>query len=110
MQQGDSYNLPLTVEDAEGNPITAANCYDFKVKVGDLSEKSYRAGTLNAETEGGELTGRWLYPISQAESLRLRDVTVVQAQVKYADGTVIGTPVSVLTVEDSIISTDRWED
>lgn len=110
MQQGDSYNLPLTVEDAEENPITADNCYDFKVKVGDLPEKSYRAGTLLAETEDGELTGRWLYPISQAESLRLSAVAAVQAQVKYADGTVIGTPVSVITVEDSIISTDNWED
>ena len=108
MQQGDQCFLPMKVKDAEGNLITSDDCYDFKVKIGWLSEKSYRAGTLFAQTENGTPTGLWLYPLTQADSLELGPVSGVQAQVKFADGTIVGTSVVSVNVGTSIISTDHW--
>ena len=108
MQQGDQLFIELTVEDADETPFTPDNCQDFKVKVGDLDEKSYLAGTLFAQEEDGAYTGVWLYPVWQSESLRLGPLTPVQGQVKYTDGTIVSTPVMVIDVGRSIIMTDSW--
>ena len=108
MQQGDSYALPFTCADSDNNPITPENCADFKVQVGTLAEKTWKGGTLIPQTENGAYTGVWLYPLSQAETMQLSGGTPVQAQAKYADGTVLGTAVASFDVLSSIIRTDSW--
>ena len=108
MQQGDQVFIEITVEDADETAFTPDNCQDFKVKVGDLPEKSYLAGTLFAQEEDGAYTGVWLYPVWQHESFRLGPTAPVQAQVKYADGTIVSTDVMVIDVARSIITTDEW--
>ena len=108
MQQGDQLYIEITVEDSAETAFTPENCADFKVKIGDLPERSYLAGTLFAQMEDGNYNGVWLYPVTQADSLRLGPVTPVQAQVKFSDGTITSTPVMVLEVGGSIITTDEW--
>jgi len=108
MQQGDQYYLPFQVTDSEGNAITPDTCADFKMKVGTLPEKSYGAGTLIAQTEGGDYTGFWLYELTQEDTLTLEGAVPVQAQVKYADGTILGTPVTKMRVLASIILSTEW--
>ena len=108
MQQGDQYFIPLQVKDEEGNAITPDSCADCKFKIGDLPERSYGAGTLYAQESGGEYTGYWLYPLTQADTLSLDGAVPVQGQVKFADGTVIGTPVVKLHVYASIIRSTDW--
>ena len=108
MQQGDAFAFPLTIAAADGTIITPDNCTDVKVLVKGLTAKSYLAETLTAEEDGGEYTGRWLYPMSQADTLSLSGSVPVQAQVKFADGTILGTGVLYANVAESIITT-AWE-
>lgn len=108
MQQGDQYFLPFQCTDADGNAITPDNCYDFKMKVEGVGEKSYLADTLYPQTEEGEYTGYWLYPLTQSDTLKLKELTPIQAQVKYADGTILGTPVTKIQVGASIIRSTTW--
>lgn len=109
MQQGDQYAIPITVTIADGTLVTPDTCEDIKIKIGNLTEKTYGAGELTPETEDGEYTGRWLYPLTQADTLTLGVKTPIQAQVKFADGTIHGTPVSRFTFNESIILTE-WGD
>lgn len=117
MQQGDQYALPVQITNSAGTVITPNHCYDVKIQVGDLEEKSYRAGEITWQAnpidepaEGEEVveTGYWCYPLSQEETLTLDTATQVQAQVKFVDGTIIGTPVQKLRVGYSIIQTADW--
>lgn len=112
MQQGDQYALPIQIKNSEGTVISPDNCYDVKIQVGDLDEKSWRAGEIYPqmeEEEGVEVfAGYWCYPLSQKETLTLTSATQVQAQVKFGDDTVVGTPVTKMRVGQSIIQTDEW--
>lgn len=117
MQQGDQYALPVQITNSSGTVLTPNNCYDVKIQVGDLEEKSYRAGEIfwkanpiDEPEEGEEVveTGYWCYPLSQEETLTLDTATQVQAQVKFVDNTIIGTPVQKLRVGYSIIQTAEW--
>ena len=133
MQQGDQYALPVKITDAHGVVISPDNCYDVKIQIGDLDEKSWRAGEIypqmvdpepepepepdeEIETrslrDGGEVeqvfSGYWCYPLSQKETMGLESATQVQAQVKFGDGTIIGTPVQKIRVCQSIIQTNDW--
>jgi hypothetical protein len=124
MQQGDQYALPVKITDANGVVISPDNCYDVKIQVGDLEEKSWRAGEIypqmietdeladlrslrDGENEE-EFSGFWCYPLSQTETMGLESATQVQAQVKFEDGTIVGTPVQKLRVGQSIIQTTDW--
>ena len=108
MQQGDAFAFPLTIAAADGTIITPDNCADVKVLIKGLTAKSYVAETLIPETDDGAYTGRWLYPLTQANTLTLSGSVPVQAQVKFADGTILGTQVMFAPVLESIITT-AWE-
>ncbi|MBO7673668.1 MAG: hypothetical protein J6S63_01505 [Atopobiaceae bacterium] len=107
MQQGDQYALPITVELSDGEAITPENCADMRVKMGSL-EKSYADGDIVAEYANGRYTGRWLVPLTQAETLAFPTPLVeVQAQVQFTDGSIVGTPVGHMKVDGSILL-DEW--
>ena len=108
MQQGDAFAFPLTIAAADGTIITPDNSTDVKVLIKGLTTKSFSAETLIPETDGGAYTGRWLYPLSQADTLALEGSVPVQAQVKFADGVILGTQIMFAPVLESIILTE-WE-
>ena len=131
MQQGDQYALPIKITDSSGVVISPDNCYDVKIQIGDLDEKSWRMGEIypqlvepepeeepeeepEVETRGSQrdvelvFSGYWCYPLTQEETMGLERSTQVQAQVKFDDGTIIGTPVQKLAVGQSLIQTSDW--
>ena len=103
MQQGDQYALPLRIVSDDGTLITPDNCTDVKIRVGDFPERTYRMGEIPFYDKC------WRYPLTQEQTLAYcKPVVMVQAQVLFDDGTVIGTPVKGVKIGQSIIRTE-WE-
>ena len=74
MIQGDQYQMPLTIKMGETD-ITPDNCAGVKVSVGGTVKEYPGAITYDAES------GEWLYPLTQAQTLGMHGLAVVQIQV-----------------------------
>lgn len=108
MQQGDEYALPIRIAGDKELIVSPTNCADVKVMIKDIGEKTYSSGELAAgEDEQGNFSGYWLYPLTQQETLALGPVVLIQAQVKFDDGAIVGTPTKAIKIGQSIIRT-QW--
>lgn len=111
MQQGDQVYIPIVVAVEDGTIVTPQNCADCRVTILGLDVKSWDGGggdLIAEQDEQSVYTGRWLYPLSQAESILLGSSSTIQAQVQFVDGTIIGTPVTRLPIMPSLLA-DVWE-
>lgn len=92
--QGDMYLIPITVT-RQGTTVTPENIDDIKIQIG-RNLKKYSDGDLTFSN------GKWYFPLTQQESLKLNHTVPVQVQI--LSGTeVIGSAVQEVEVGDSII-------
>lgn len=76
--QGEQYAVEIIIKNNE-TEITPENCDDVKIKIGNITKK-YSKNEINYENE------RWLFPLTQEESLMLKKGRVnIQAQYMVAE-------------------------
>lgn len=91
IMQGDSYQKPFTLRTLDGTLITPEMVTALVLSIGNLSRQY-----------PGDITyvdGKWLFPLSQAQTFGMKGMLPVQARVLFQDGSVFGgngVPVSVL--------------
>lgn len=96
MMQGDSYNLGINILNNAGQPVTPDDVRDVEITIGSL-RKTY----LNAQIIFRD--GVWLFPLSQAETLRYWPSSVkAQVRVAWANGVVEGKPLYGVRINESI--------
>lgn len=92
IMQGDSYQKPFTLRTLDGTLITPEMVTALVLSIGNLS-RQYPGDITYAD-------GKWLFPLSQAQTFGMHGMLPVQARVLFQDGSVFGgngAPVSVLT-------------
>lgn len=91
IMQGDSYQKPFTLRTLDGTLITPEMVTVLVLSIGNLS-RQYPGDITYAD-------GKWLFPLSQAQTFGMKGMLPVQARVLFQDGSVFGgngVPVSVL--------------
>lgn len=91
IMQGDSYPKPFTLRTLDGTLITPEMVTALVLSIGNLS-RQYPGDITYAD-------GKWLFPLSQAQTFGMHGMLPVQARVLFQDGSVFGgngAPVSVL--------------
>lgn len=91
IMQGDSYQKPFTLRTLDGTLITPEMVTALVLSIGNLS-RQYPGDITYAD-------GKWLFPLSQAQTFGMKGMLPVQARVLFQDGSVFGgngAPVSVL--------------
>lgn len=91
IMQGDSYQKPFTLRTLDGTLITPEMVTALVLSIGNLS-RQYPGDITYAD-------GKWLFPLSQAQTFGMHGMLPVQARVLFQDGSVFGgngAPVSVL--------------
>lgn len=91
IMQGDSYQKPFTLRTLDGTLITPEMVTVLVLSIGNLS-RQYPGDITYAD-------GKWLFPLSQAQTFGMNGMLPVQARVLFQDGSVFGgngAPVSVL--------------
>ena len=93
--QGEQYAIEIVLT-ADGTAITPNNSDDVKIRI-DGVEKTYSSGELTYED------GRWLFPITQVDSLRM-STKGVKAQAQYKVGSnVFSTEIYDVEIDPSVI-------
>lgn len=91
IMQGDSYPKPFTLRTLDGTLITPEMVTALVLSIGNLS-RQYPGDITYAD-------GKWLFPLSQAQTFGMKGMLPVQARVLFQDGSVFGgngAPVPVL--------------
>lgn len=91
IMQGDSYQKPFTLRTLDGTLITPEMVTALILSIGNLS-RQYPGDITYAD-------GKWLFPLSQAQTFGMKGMLPVQARVLFQDGSVFGgngAPVPVL--------------
>lgn len=91
IMQGDSYQKPFTLRTLDGTLITPEMVTALVLSIGNLS-RQYPGDITYAD-------GKWLFPLSQAQTFGMKGMLPVQARVLFQDGSVFGgngAPVPVL--------------
>lgn len=91
IMQGDSYQKPFTLRTLDGTLITPEMVTALVLSIGNLS-RQYPGDITYAD-------GKWLFPLSQAQTFGMKGMLPVQARVLFQDGSVFGgngAPVSIL--------------
>lgn len=91
IMQGDSYQKPFTLRTLDGTLITPEMVMALVLSIGNLS-RQYPGDITYAD-------GKWLFPLSQAQTFGMKGMLPVQARVLFQDGSVFGgngAPVPVL--------------
>lgn len=91
IMQGDSYQKPFTLRTLDGTLITPEMVTALVLSIGNLS-RQYPGDITYAD-------GKWLFPLSQAQTFGMKGILPIQARVLFQDGSVFGgngAPVSVL--------------
>lgn len=91
IMQGDSYQKPFTLRTLDGTLITPEMVTALVLSIGNLS-RQYPGDITYAD-------GKWLFPLSQAQTFGMHGMLPVQARVLFQDGSVFGgngVPVPVL--------------
>ena len=91
IMQGDSYQKPFTLRTLDGTLITPEMVTALVLSIGNLS-RQYPGDITYAD-------GKWLFPLSQAQTFGMKGMLPVQARVLFKDGSVFGgngAPVPVL--------------
>ena len=98
--QGEQYAVQIVLTDENNTKITPDNSDDVKVRIGCI-ELTSSGGGLTYDSVGE----CWLFPLTQEQTLGLKNGRVnVQAQYKSGN-TVISTPMASVDVGVSIIRT-----
>lgn len=91
IMQGDSYQKPFTLRTLDGTLITPEMVTALVLSIGNLS-RQYPGDITYAD-------GKWLFPLSQAQTFGMKGILPIQVRVLFQDGSVFGgngAPVSVL--------------
>ena len=75
--QGDQYKIPFTIRHKKVI-VTPENAVDVSIALGD-KVKSYSDGSLLFND------GKWLFPLTAEESVKMLDREECQVQIKYGD-------------------------
>ena len=96
MMQGDSYYLGFTVLNNAKKTITPDDIQDMEISIGHI-RKTYRGSQITFSN------GRWLFPISQKESMGYWPKAVkAQIRILWNNGTVEGKPIHGIRINESI--------
>lgn len=94
IMQGDAYSIPVTIKAADGTAIDNTMAETVEVMIGFIRK-----------TYPGEITfydGRWLFPLTQEETMKLDEHTKsVQVRVKFVGGDVVGAKCGPISIDDS---------
>ena len=82
IMQGDSYQKPFTLRTLDGTLITPEMVTALVLSIGNLS-RQYPGDITYAD-------GKWLFPLSQAQTFGMKGMLPVQARVLFQDGSVFG--------------------
>nr|DAH95304.1 MAG TPA: hypothetical protein [Caudoviricetes sp.] len=82
IMQGDSYPKPFTLRTLDGTLITPEMVTALVLSIGNLS-RQYPGDITYAD-------GKWLFPLSQAQTFGMHGMLPVQARVLFQDGSVFG--------------------
>lgn len=95
MMQGDSYNVPITVLNNAGNPVTPDEVINVEVVIGRIAKSFLRQELVF-------LNGKWMFPLSQTETFSIPPGAVKgQIRVKWANGVLEGRPLLGLRMTES---------
>lgn len=83
MMQGDSYDIPFIIKKADGSVVRDVDVLDVEIVLENL-KKSVSEGQIRYED------GRWLFPLTQAESFRFTSAVKGQVRIKWLNGEVEG--------------------
>lgn len=96
MMQGDACSLGISILNNAGNPVTPEDVQDVEITIGQL-RKTYSGAQLSYHD------GRWMFPLSQNETLRfLPAVVKAQVRVVWNNGVIEGAPIYGVRVDESI--------
>lgn len=105
MHQGDQYSIVITINSGD-EPLTPEDVEGIRIKIGEM-ERRYPEGTLTYNDQ----EGAWLFPVTQAETLRMTGMQRAQVQVNFG-GTppqIIGSAVVQVDMDGSVIRKE-WSD
>lgn len=100
MLQGNTYKLPVQLEDINGNVINSDLVQEIVVTLGNL-EKQYTKGDFYFDEE----KGCWVIPLTEQETFKLNRSVKWQLRVLFKDGTIDGTEPKMISIIDSINKT-----
>lgn len=96
MMQGDSYSLGFTVLNNSGSPVTPGDIMDMEICIGHI-RKTYQKNQLLFDS------GRWYFPISQAESFGCWPNYVnTQIRIMWGNGVVEGKKINGVRINESL--------
>ena len=89
MTQGDAYNLEISITN-RGEALDVETVEQVEVTLLNLT-RSYPEEVTYAD-------GKFLFPVTQAETFRLPPMCPMQVRVKFKGGDVIGSPAQTVNV------------
>lgn len=102
MVQGDAYNLPIEITNGD-DVVTPDNCSGVKITVGGIVKTS-DDGVIVFDTG----IQKWLYPVTQEESLQFGSKIGIQVQVKISSA-IINSEIMYFKVSDGLIK-EVWDE
>ena len=105
LHQGDQ--LALRIRVAYGNTVvTPENSEGIKIQIANIMHK-YPGGDLSFDSE----TNRWLFPVTQEQSLLMYNYVDTQVQVNFGGNTpVIRSSKKLMLPVDVCIIKELWDD
>ena len=91
IMQGDQYTIGVIIKDDAGNVISEAD--EVMITLGNIS----RGISDGVHYDNGE----WIFPVTQADTFSLPEVSKLQVRVKFSDGAVGGASVGTVFVVPS---------
>lgn len=104
MYQGDQYKIPFTIN--MGNTmVTPEICEGVKIEIAGTTKEYPGEVTWDSETS------KWLYPVTQEQSLSIKGKYKMQIQVNFGGdpATIISSEVTEEAIGKSVIL-EEWDD
>lgn len=99
MMQGDAYyfrfRITGTNENGEAVVVDPSIAEDVEIIIGHV-RRAY-PGNLSYDND----SQMWIFPMSQLDSMQLRQTVPAQVRIKFTDGSVIGKPLTDFVIENS---------
>lgn len=97
MMKGDAYNLPISIETADGT-ATQETFEEIEVSIGNSIRKTLSSGEIGFDSE----RNLFLIPLTQEETFALKGRAKVNVRCKYIGGNVIGADLGILEFSPSL--------
>lgn len=109
LHKGDQYAMPFTFTDGEGHAITPDTIERFRVRYGTIEHEYNGNGLLEDGIAWSEALGKWLFLVTESETLKQGEVVEAEAQGDF--GAIDGTDLRILRktgVQRHAVDSSLW--